>query len=239
MLRGFVVGAFLALLGGVTSTSAGPVGSQGGKDAYILSFDRYVKDFQTASARSMVVGSASFAATGGKTSVPYGWMDFCGRRPEECKVPSLPAKSLKLTRETWNELDRINRQVNGFIVPEGNLEHWGTRLDHWDYPVDGKGDCKIYALFKRKLLLDAGFPRQALLMTIVHYLNGEGHTILTVKTDRGEFVLDNLADVVRPWDATGYYFVKRQSQQNPNIWLSINLRGNAAVAAEKHRQLTN
>lgn len=35
-------------------------------------------------------------------------------------------------------------------------------LDHWDYLVDGMGDCKIYALFKRKLLLDACFPRQAL-----------------------------------------------------------------------------
>ena len=33
-------------------------------------------------------------------------------------------------------------------------------LDHWDYPIDGKGDCKIYALFKRKLLIDQGFPRR-------------------------------------------------------------------------------
>jgi hypothetical protein len=62
----------------------------------------------------------------------------------------------------WRQLDRINRQVNGFIVPISSFEHWGTMLDHWDYLVDGMGDCKIYALFKRKLLLDACFPRQAL-----------------------------------------------------------------------------
>ena len=30
-------------------------------------------------------------------------------------------------------------------------------------------------------------------MTIVRDLNDEGHAILTVKTDRGEFVLDNLS----------------------------------------------
>jgi predicted transglutaminase-like cysteine proteinase len=102
-----------------------------------------------------------------------------------------------------------------------NLEHWGTLLDHWDYPVDGKGDCKIYALYKRKLLLDAGFPRQALLMTIVYDLQGDGHTILTVKTDRGEFVLDNLSNDIRPWNAPGYRFVKRQSQEDPNEWVSI------------------
>jgi len=118
-------------------------------------------------------------------------------------------------------LVRINRQVNASIEPISNFEHWGTFLDHWDYPVDGKGDCKIYALYKRKLLLERGFPRQALLMTIVLDLNGEGHTILTVKTDRGDFILDNLSNDIRPWNAPGYRFVKRQSQEDPNVWVSI------------------
>ena len=95
-------------------------------------------------------------------------------------------------------LNRINKRVNAAIEPVTNLAHWGTMLDHWDYPVDGKGDCKVYALYKRKLLIDAGFPRQALLMTVVKDLEGEGHAILTVKTDRGEFVLDNLSDDIRP-----------------------------------------
>ncbi len=27
-------------------------------------------------------------------------------------------------------------------------------VDHWDYPIDGKGDCKVYALYKRKLLVE-------------------------------------------------------------------------------------
>jgi len=164
---------------------------------------------------------ASYAAVGSETSVPYGWMDFCSRRPEECEVPRLPAIDVRLTEETWALLDRINRDVNAAIEPISNLEHWGTLLDHWDYPVDGKGDCKIYALYKRKLLLDSGFPRQALLMTIVRDLHGEGHAILTVKTDHGEFVLDNLSDEVRPWNVTGYRFVKRQSQEDPNVWLAI------------------
>jgi predicted transglutaminase-like cysteine proteinase len=101
----------------------------------------------------------SYAAVGAATSVPYGWVDFCGRRPEECNAPRLPAADLKLSTQTWALLDRINREVNAAIEPISNLDHWGTTLDHWDYPVDGKGDCKIYALYKRKLLLDEGFPR--------------------------------------------------------------------------------
>jgi predicted transglutaminase-like cysteine proteinase len=153
--------------------------------------------------------------------VPYGWVDFCGRRPEECNVERLPAADVRLTEQDWSVLDRINRAVNASIEPVSNLDHWGTLLDHWDYPVDGKGDCKIYALYKRKLLLDEGFPRQALLMTIVRDLEGEGHAILTVKTDHGEFILDNLSDEIRPWSATGYRFVKRQSQEDPNLWVSI------------------
>ena len=47
------------------------------------------------------------------------------------------------------------------------------------------------------------------------------NTILTVKTDSGEFILDNLTDEIRIWDATGYRFVKRQSQEDPNIWVTL------------------
>jgi predicted transglutaminase-like cysteine proteinase len=164
---------------------------------------------------------SSYAAVGDTTSVPYGWVDFCGRRPEECQLGVLKPLDLRLTKASFAQLDRINRSVNAAIEPMTNLAHWGTMLDHWDYPVDGKGDCKVYALYKRKLLIDAGFPRQALLMTVVKDLDGEGHAILTVKTDRGEFVLDNLTDEIRPWDATGYTYIKRQAQNDPNTWLDL------------------
>jgi predicted transglutaminase-like cysteine proteinase len=175
---------------------------------------------------------ASFAAVGGSTSVPYGWVDFCGRRPEECSLGKLQPLDVRLTKPTWSVLNRINTRVNAAIEPITNLAHWGTMLDHWDYPVDGKGDCKVYALYKRKLLVDAGFPRQALLMTIVKDLEGEGHAILTVKTDRGEFVLDNLTDDIRPWDATGYTYLKRQAQSDPNVWLDLGgVRGVSSMAA--------
>ncbi|MGO9686857.1 MAG: transglutaminase-like cysteine peptidase [Beijerinckiaceae bacterium] len=164
---------------------------------------------------------ANYAPIGGETTVPYGWLDFCGRRPNECNVPILPAVDVRLTATTQQILDQVNREVNAYIKPVSNLDHWGTIIDHWDYPIDGRGDCKIYALFKRKLLMEAGFPRQALLMTIVRDHNDQGHAILTVKTDKGEFILDNLTNDIKIWDATGYRFVKRQAQENPNVWLAI------------------
>jgi predicted transglutaminase-like cysteine proteinase len=164
---------------------------------------------------------ASYATIGGQTSVPYGWVDFCTREPQECRQPALKPLDINLTPETWQILNKVNRMVNQTIIPVSNYDHWGTMLDHWDYPKDGKGDCKIYALWKRKLLIDAGFPRQALLMTIVRDQNGEGHTILTAKTNHGEFILDNMRQDIRSWDDTGYRFYKRQSQADPNIWLAI------------------
>lgn len=164
---------------------------------------------------------ANYETTAGPTSIPYGWVDFCHREPQECNQPILPAVDIDVTAKTWQILNKINRYVNRAIVPVSNYDHWGTTLDHWDYPKDGKGDCKIYALWKRKLLMDAGFPRQALLMTIVRDQNGEGHTILTIKTNRGDFILDNMRQDIRPWNATGYHFYKRQSQENPNVWVAI------------------
>jgi len=177
------------------------------------------------------VPTASNVAVGTATSVPYGWVDFCDRRPEECSLGKLDPRDIRLTKKTWAELNRVNKRANDAIEPITNLEHWGTTVDHWDYPIDGKGDCKVYALYKRKLLIEQGFPRQALLMTIVRDLDGEGHAILTVKTDHGEFVLDNLSDEIRPWYATGYRFIKRQAQDDPNVWLDLG--GAQGVSAAK------
>ncbi len=51
---------------------------------------------------------------------------------------------------------------------------------------------------KRKMLIERGYPRQALLITVVRDQNNEGHAILTVKTNHGEFILDNLTDELKP-----------------------------------------
>lgn len=167
------------------------------------------------------VPKATFAIAGAVASVPYGWLDFCTRQPQECDQPALAPADVDLTQQVWETLVRVNEEVNAAIVPVSNFEHWGTQMDHWDYPFDRKGDCKIYALEKRRLLMAMGFPRQALLMTIVRDHNGQGHAVLTVKTTNGDFILDNLTGEIKPWEATGYRFVKRQSQENPNVWVAI------------------
>ena len=160
------------------------------------------------------------AEVGEVTSVPYGWVDFCNRYAGECDGPALPPLMVVLNPRALREIDRVNRSVNAGVTPVTDMDHWGV-VDRWDYPVDHKGDCEDYALLKRQILMKAGYPRQALLMTVVKDAQGDGHAILTVKTDRGEFVLDNMVDAILAWNQSGYRFVKRQSEEDPNVWRTI------------------
>ena len=163
---------------------------------------------------------ATYDTVGAPTLVPYGWYDLCRRYTGECDTKPLPAVDVNLTPSSYKELVRIDHWVNKEVKPLSAMDHWGV-INKWDYPVDGYGDCNSYALLKRKLLMEDGFPRQALLLTVVLDTHGDGHNILTVKTNRGEFVLDNLTNAIKPWNETGYWFVKRQSQTDPNVWVSI------------------
>lgn len=156
----------------------------------------------------------------GETSVPYGWVDFCDRYAGECDGGPASPLDVTLSARVLKDLERIDRVVNTTVAPVTDTDHWGV-VDRWDYPSDGKGDCEDYALEKRRLLMASGYPRQALLMTVVKDHAGEGHAVLTVKTDHGDYVLDNMVDAVLPWEDTGYRFVKRQSQADPNVWVSI------------------
>jgi predicted transglutaminase-like cysteine proteinase len=168
----------------------------------------------------------------GETLPPIGWVQFCGENVVDCQVETLAAQVARLDTRAWRALVRINRDVNDTIEPVSDLEHWGT-LERWSYPTDGKGDCEDYALEKRKRLLNAGWPRQALLITVVRDKKGDGHAVLTVKTDRGDFILDNQEARIKAWTETGYKFVKRQSEQHPNRWVSLGGSDNGILTANR------
>ena len=70
-----------------------------------------------------------------------------------------------------------------------------------------------------------------LLITVVRKSDGEGHAVLTVRTDKGDFVLDNLAAAVKLWDVTGYRYLKRQASDHTGRWVSIRDGENTMVGA--------
>jgi predicted transglutaminase-like cysteine proteinase len=125
-----------------------------------------------------------------------------------------------MDRARWAELAHVNRSVNAAITPATDREVYGVD-EHWAYPTGGRGDCEDYALLKRRVLIDRGWPESALLITVVRDQAGDGHAVLTVRTSEGDVVLDNVHDEILPWHRTGYRFVKRQSQWAPNIWVAL------------------
>ena len=171
-----------------------------------------------------------FISLGDATRPPIGWIEFCAEHAPECETKSTEARDVLLTAKAWKDLVRINDLVNDKIKPVTDLEHWGV-AERWNYPDDGYGDCEDYVLLKRRMLMQAGWPRQALLITVVRDKQGDGHAVLTVKTDKGEFILDNQNEQVVLWSETGYRFVKRQSQTDPNAWIALGDTRPAAATA--------
>ncbi len=160
-----------------------------------------------------------FISVGPEARPPIGWTQFCNDNPRDCDVQG-GARDVVLNAKAWSDLVRINRWVNDNITPVTDMEHWGV-VERWDLADDGYGDCEDYVLLKQKMLIKAGWPRSALLVTVVREKKGDGHAVLTVKTDKGEFILDNQTESVVLWTESGYRFVKRQSQVNPNAWVAL------------------
>ena len=110
--------------------------------------------------------------------------------------------------------------INKKIAPVTDLEFYNTE-EYWTLPAS-HGDCEDYVLLKRQALIRQGWPSGALLVTVVFDEAGDGHAVLIVRTDRGDFVLDNKIDAIRIWSQTPYRYVKRQSISDPDRWVAIN-----------------
>lgn len=158
-------------------------------------------------------------AVGNLTSQPIGHYDFCKRRPAECNLRSQSAPAPSVTEYGWEVVHEINLSVNRAIKPMTDMEMHGVE-EYWSYPTT-VGDCEDYALLKRRMLMERGFSEQDLLLTVVRRPNGEGHAVLTLRTDEGDFILDNLDDEVRLWTETPYRFLKRQASFHTGRWVSI------------------
>jgi predicted transglutaminase-like cysteine proteinase len=125
-----------------------------------------------------------------------------------------------MTGELARALNTINVAVNRAVRPMNDSDIYG-KTEVWAFPVNQVGDCEDYVLEKQRELSAAGISLSNLLITVVRKADGEGHAVLTVRTDRGDIILDNLTDDIRPWNETGYRFLKRQSSVDTGRWVSV------------------
>ncbi|TPP03698.1 transglutaminase-like cysteine peptidase [Rhizobium glycinendophyticum] len=133
---------------------------------------------------------------------------FCLQNPQDCKASK--SKLVSYTPRVQKLLHMVNASVNASIIPRNE------KIDVWS--INPRyGDCDDYVMTKRHRLIKAGIPASALRVAMVRTRWGEGHAVLLVKTDAGEYVLDNLKKTVVQRKRTAYSYVS-VSGSNALAW---------------------
>jgi predicted transglutaminase-like cysteine proteinase len=154
-----------------------------------------------------------------RSEPPSGFLSFCARNGEECRARNDLSDRVVLGPDKWRDLTEVNQVVNRTVKPVSDLDLYGT-TEYWTLP-SSSGDCEDYVLLKQRMLVERGWPQGSVLVTVVRDEAGQGHAVLTARTSRGDYILDNRFEVIRLWHDTGYSFIKRQSYLSPMIWMSL------------------
>src|ERR1017187_8794733 len=153
------------------------------------------------------------------TLAPFQHVRFCLRYPNDCESNSAESERVDLNAQTLELLKRVNHRINSSILSRS--KDYGRNLeDPWTIAPD-VGDCNDYAVTKRHELLDSGLPSSALRLSVIKTAAGIGHLVLVVVTTKGDMVLDNLSEAIRPWQTTSYQWLKIQSGSDSHYWNQI------------------
>jgi predicted transglutaminase-like cysteine proteinase len=160
---------------------------------------------------------ACLGAGGGKAFAegvrsPVGFKLFCAKNPDQCRASS--QSSVVMTDEIMKTLKRVNSAINRKIQPRAD-----RGIDVWTLEAS-YGDCEDYAITKRSRLIREGLPAGALRLAFAKTARGENHAVLIVRTDKGDFVLDNLTSSIRLTSQSGLRFVS-MSTADPKKWVSL------------------
>lgn len=169
-------------------------------------------------------GAPRVMLEGDVVAAPAGWSEFCSRAPDHCAPSEQPSDVLPSGPEALADLQAINETVNQAIAPATDIAQYAV-ADRWALPLTTDetyiGDCEDYALEKRRMLIEAGWPPEALRLAVATSRETGVHAALIVLTAEGDYVLDNLIDEVRPWTMTDYVWLKRQASADPTEWRRV------------------
>lgn len=161
--------------------------------------------------------------TGRAIPGPAGWLNWCMADPSRCGE-ARRAERLPATGALVALLEEVQSQVNAAIAPQPER----PGLDLWRADA-AAGDCEDYALTKRARLRAAGLPAGAVRLATASLPSGELHAVLTVETDRGTLVLDNLQPRVVPMRALDYSWRRVEGTYGRLEWRELG--GTATLAA--------
>jgi predicted transglutaminase-like cysteine proteinase len=140
-----------------------------------------------------------------------------------------PIFPVVLTSDRRQQLNRINRQINGAMRQVTDAQAYGQN-EYWTLPlstnqVSGtanrmpEGDCEDFALEKRAALINAGWPEDSLYLAVGFSQRTGLHAVLVVATDQGDLVLDNTVSWIDPVQRTDYTWIRRQASTDLRSWV--------------------
>ena len=120
----------------------------------------------------------------------------CSTRERELSQVIARAKTQGFT----SILGSINAAVNRKIAYRRDIDGRGVR-DYWAAPREtlssAAGDCEDFAILKMAALETAGVPMKSMSIIVLQDVRRNlFHAVLSIRTNQGHFILDNIQDAV-------------------------------------------
>jgi predicted transglutaminase-like cysteine proteinase len=150
-------------------------------------------------------------------SAPQGAGNLCDAYQWAC---ARSTHAVVIDKTALDVARQINSRINRAVRPVSDVQQYRV-AERWSLPTKRGGDCEDYALAKKRELIAAGFSPQSLLIATVLDRKGGSHAVLVLRTGAQDLVLDNLTSTIKPWQKTGYTFLRLQNPDNPRQWMSV------------------
>ena len=134
------------------------------------------------------------------------------------------------TRVTCSYVEVYNDSVNDLL---GARKGVPLREAAQGVVVDGLAVEEVASLRQTMALVGRGNALRVVAGMKMNARSSRGHAVLTVRTNRGDFVLDNLTTKVMLWKDTPYTYLKRQSARHAGHWVSIEMPDQTVVGSVK------
>jgi predicted transglutaminase-like cysteine proteinase len=150
-------------------------------------------------------------------SAPDGFSGVCARYDWAC---ARGGRNAVTGSDLLALADRVNLGVNQ-STREISDEAQYAQTEHWALPTSRGGDCEDFALAKKQALISRGVAPERLLIATVLDRKRSPHAVLVLRTDAGDYVLDNLTNRILGWRDTGYTFLRMQNPDAPGRWSAV------------------
>lgn len=159
----------------------------------------------------------SFLPTTVSVVAPSGAMNICWTYEWACAES---AQSGELTSQNLTLVHQINKNVNSRVREVADSSQY-NQAEFWSLPTARGGDCEDFALLKKRELIRYGIDPKRLLLATVLDRKRNAHAVLVLRSDRGDYVLDNLTNDILDWRTTRYTFLRMQNPNAPRSWVGV------------------